>query len=86
MRGRNQILLPARQRVLILIATLATALSALLLRLLVLHLKRFDFDEVNVARGFVARIARLGVIRNEITWFEFVLLEKERVCTRQTTC
>ena len=60
-------------------------LAALLLRLLVLHLKRFDFDEVNVAGGLVARIARLGVIRNEVTGFEFVFLEKERVRTRQTS-
>src|SRR6185295_8049771 len=75
---RDQILLPARQRVLILIAPSGHA-AALLLRLFVLHLKRFHFNEVDVAGGFVTRVARLRVIRNEVAGFEVVLFKEERV-------
>ena len=69
MRRRNQILLPARQRILLLFASLAPSAATLLLRLAVLHLERLDLDEVNVARGFAVCIARLGVVRDEIAWF-----------------
>ena len=79
MRGRDQIFLPARQCVLILIATLATAAAALLLRLLVLHLKRLHFDEVDVAGRFITRIARFRKIGDEVAGLEIVFLEKERV-------
>src|SRR6185369_9539354 len=80
-RRSDQIFLPARQRVLILVATLATA--AALLRLLVLHLERFHFDEVDVASCFITRVARFREIRDEVAGLEIVFLEEERVGARQ---
>ncbi len=84
MRGCDQIFLPSRQRVLILIAALALPAAALL-RLLKLHLKRLHFDEVNVARRFVTRVARLREVRDEIAGFEIVFFKKERVGAGQRT-
>src|SRR5262249_22494245 len=83
-RRGDQIFLPARQSVLILIAT--TLAAALLLRLLVLHLERFHFDKVDVARGFVARVASLRVIRNKVAGFEVVFFKEERVGAGERAC
>src|SRR6185369_2269990 len=77
-RRRNQIFLTSRQRVLILVSLTTTA-AALLLRLLVLHLERFDFDKVDVAGCFITRVTRLRKVRDEISGFEIVFLEEERV-------
>ncbi len=86
MRRRDQIFLPSRERVLILIALLpATTAAALLLRLAIFHLKRFHFDEVNVAGRFAVGIARFRVIGNEIAGLQIKFFEKESVGRGQRT-
>src|SRR6185503_13327039 len=84
-RRGDQIFLPARECVLILFLATATTAATLLLRLLVLHLKWFHFDEVDVAGGLVTRVAGLGVVRDEVAGFEIVFLEEERVGATQRT-
>ena len=82
-RRGDQLLLPPRQGVLILVAALALLAAALLLRLLVPHLEGLDFDEVDVARRLVRRVARLRVIGDEVAGLELVLLHEEGVRARQ---
>jgi hypothetical protein len=80
MRRRDQIFLPARQRVLVLISSLtATTAAALLLRLAILHLERLYFDEVDVAGGFAAGVTRLRIVGNKIPGLQVEFFEEE-VC------
>src|SRR5204862_4533440 len=81
----NQILLPARERVLILIASLPATTSALLLRLAILHLERFYLDEIYVAGCFAAGVAGFRVIGNEVPRLQIELFEKEGMGPDQRT-